>query len=408
MAAVESFVCLYCDQVKGSEERSLEHAIPQFLGGDYVDGRFHLKNACKTCNNNLGLWVDAAYGKAWLVSQALAQAASLLYDPSNDPGLPLRCMGRLTLPGLTVPSGQVAEHWIGPSGETVVWMRPHDERMTAYTGGNPIDTRRKPSTMFVFPTTDDPECWAMGKRSVRRAAKGRNKLRLVLCAKLLDQDGHDMLPQEQGFEPAHGIDQGAIRAIRAALRGTLPLQVPISVDFDRRFMCKMALAIGFSVFGEAYLAQQSAVEARNGLWPKKGALSLLRGSSTLHFGKVPIARFASYPGAVALTLMQIEGSWFLAFSINEGLPFVVEIGPGSLTTDLVREGDGYSLLLFDYLKMSVALDLSELLAHRIDEVKHPVLTDIDQRLDVAARTQVKLVNRAKKPLTTLTTVQGKK
>ena len=42
---------------------SLEHVIPQFLGGAYAPDQMKTKDVCRKCNSDLGLFVDAAFEK---------------------------------------------------------------------------------------------------------------------------------------------------------------------------------------------------------------------------------------------------------------------------------------------------------------------------------------------------------
>lgn len=85
--------CIYCRKEKDETDFTLEHIIPQFLGGAYAPDCFKVRNVCGPCNNNLGLFVDAAFEKSWFVSNRLKLAAYALFDPNGAVGLPLVCMG---------------------------------------------------------------------------------------------------------------------------------------------------------------------------------------------------------------------------------------------------------------------------------------------------------------------------
>lgn len=43
----EKFICLYCSSEKNISESSVEHSIPQFLGGDSVPKKYKINNVCK-------------------------------------------------------------------------------------------------------------------------------------------------------------------------------------------------------------------------------------------------------------------------------------------------------------------------------------------------------------------------
>lgn len=79
----ESFVCLYCGYPHATEQATLEHAIPQSLGGAHAPDRLKLRNVCKKCNNDLGAFVDASFAKSWFVTNGLATAAHKLSRPRS-------------------------------------------------------------------------------------------------------------------------------------------------------------------------------------------------------------------------------------------------------------------------------------------------------------------------------------
>ena len=71
--------CMYCTKEIEASMSSVEHVIPQFLGGAYAPDQFKTRLVCRRCNNNLGLFVDAAFGKDWIVSNNLAHLAREAY-----------------------------------------------------------------------------------------------------------------------------------------------------------------------------------------------------------------------------------------------------------------------------------------------------------------------------------------
>ncbi|MGZ5027986.1 MAG: HNH endonuclease [Methylobacter sp.] len=56
-------ICIYCRLDKSESDFSLEHIIPQSLGGAAAPDYFKTRKVCSTCNNNLGLFVDASFEK---------------------------------------------------------------------------------------------------------------------------------------------------------------------------------------------------------------------------------------------------------------------------------------------------------------------------------------------------------
>ncbi|WP_268823838.1 HNH endonuclease [Paraburkholderia tropica] len=386
-----TFTCLYCGTVKQQSEASLEHAIPQFLGGEYAPKFFQITNVCTTCNNRLGLWVDASYAKSWFVTNHLADAARLLCTKLDDLGLPLRCIGTVEIPGLNVPSDHVSEYWIGPSRENILWIRPHDDRMNSYAGGNPIDTKKKPSVAYFFPVSESAEKHALGLASFHRAME-RRKVRKILCVEARDANGSPLDPTNCGFDAPSPDDVVNRAAIGKAIEsGAISARIAVDKKFDLRFMCKLVLGIGYSLFGDDFLARATAFEARKGVWPPRdGQSSTIRGSSTLALSDAPFARVAGYPGAVAIFVMKTGPMWSMCVSIDEKLPFVIELGSSSMASPHIDAGEGYALLLFPYLNSHVELSLAGLLAHKLGVMKNPDLEKIDVIRSAAAQFNVQL------------------
>ncbi|WCM85515.1 HNH endonuclease [Acidovorax sp. NCPPB 3859] len=359
-------------------DSSLEHAIPQFMGGDFAPDIFKIENVCRRCNNNLGLWVDAAYAKSWFVTNELAEAARLLCTKPSDPGLPLVCMGEAKISKLVIPEGNIAEQWIGPSGETITWIRPHDERMVSYTGGNPIATKKIPSTAYFFPVSDMAEKHEMGLRSFFRAFN-KQKTRKIFCATILDLDGKKVNPEKLGFEAPNPEDMLNSSAVREAmLSGPIYINFAANTKFDQRFICKLVLGVGYSIFGKYFLENGIAKEALKGVWPDRdGTNPQLRGTPTLFTDNLPYNTLPAYPGAVSIAILCSNNSWIMSVSVNGKFPFFVELGPSSMHSEHVDRDQGYMLLLFPYLESCIQLTVAELIAHRSGEMKHPELEKID-------------------------------
>lgn len=373
-----TFLCLYCGSEKPQNESSLEHAIPQFLGGNSAPKIFQIANVCKQCNNRLGLWVDAAYAKSWITTNHLAQAARLLCTKPDDPGLPLRCIGKTPIPNLNVPDDHVAEHWIGPSGETITWIRPDDERMNSYSGGNPIATKKQASVAYYFPVSGDRDKHVLGMNSFQRAMDKR-KVRKIFGAVILDDNKMEVDPAVLGFDTPTADEVANREAIRSAIHsGQIQAHFAIDTKFDQRFMCKLALGIGYSLFGEELMNHPTAAEARRGLWPPSdGTHSAIRGAPSLAMSESPLTAIVGYPGGVTILVMNVGSTWSICLSIDEKLPFVIELGPGTMTSPHMNSEEGYALVLVPYLDACVALTAAELIAHKLGVMPNAALEKLD-------------------------------
>jgi hypothetical protein len=373
-----SFFCLYCGHNKPKGEESLEHAVPQFMGGDVAPQQYMLRNVCKQCNNRLGLFVDASYAKSWFVTNGLSIAAQRLYIGLVDPPLPLICLGVSKIVGLVLDEGQVAEHWIGPSGETIIWLRAHDERLHGYSGGNPIDKKKKPSTAYLCLTSQDSTRWQMGIASFLQMFR-HNKIRKILCANAVGPSGNELLP---GFDTRTADDEANVGAIMTAINSgnSVGGQIGVHTRFDQRFIAKMALGIGYSLFGEPYLDTDMAQEARKTCWPKDGEPGQTRVSTILGAPQNPrLSELIGYPGAVVLAVMNTGTSYALTATVDQATPFVVELAPSTLPSQYINREEGYALVLFPSLGKAIEVTLAELVAHSSGAHKHPELEAIDGR-----------------------------
>jgi hypothetical protein len=392
------FNCLYCGLDKLNTEISLEHAIPQFMGGDCAPEHFKLdSNVCKKCNNLLGLFVDASYAKSFFIANIFSEVARSLCTSITDPGLPLRYLGITKLDGLMVPAGHVAEYWIGPSGESVVWIREHDERMDSYAGGNPIDAKKKKSVAYFFPVSINPLTYEAGNLSFQRAFAKR-RTRKIFCAEVKGSDGNSIDPLmfkdlNFPFDVPNSDDLHNREIISKAIAsGNIPARILIDQKFDHRFICKMAMSVGYSLFGNDYLASESYIEARKGVWPpKEDSNSELRATSTSNFDDPQLAVIAGYPSAVVLTVMECGGRWTLILSIDQKIPFVVDLGTSSMRSSVMNVEEGYTLLLFPYLDKAIELTTATVLAHQLGNVNHHELAKIDDLRKRAASFSTQLV-----------------
>ena len=147
--------CIYCRKVKDEDKFSLEHIIPQCLGGAHAPVNFKTRDVCARCNNNLGLFVDASFEKDYLVYNELLTSAYAFFDPEKPTGLPLHCMGKITdIEPLNIKSNEICEFWVGPLGEQVFWIRPDDEKMYWYSGGNPREVKSKDTRAYFMFSND--------------------------------------------------------------------------------------------------------------------------------------------------------------------------------------------------------------------------------------------------------------
>jgi hypothetical protein len=371
------FRCLYCNSDKPMKESTLEHAVPQFLGGASAPLHYRLRNVCARCNSVLGLHVDASYARSWTVTNGLAIAARKLYTGLGQRALPLVCIGIVSsMPGLTVPIGMAAEFWVGPSGENIIWIRSESDTMYWYSGGNPIDKKTKLSTLYYIPTTDDPLCFQMGLEAFNETFK-KAKARRIFGARVVGGPSDPLYPGFDGPTEAESANLAAFH--RANVGGQIKAQLRVNFRFDHRFICKMVLAVGYSLFGEQFLGTETATQARLGLWPKPDQQVRLGGIGSFGGVDATFSSLTGYPGAVALTVQRVGHRYVMILSIDQQMPFITELAPAALSSPRIAENGGYALLLFPQLRQHVELEWPALLAHKLGNLVHAELALVDEK-----------------------------
>lgn len=376
MMTTECFICIYCGNSYPVSECSLEHTIPQFLGGNYASKKFQTRDSCKACNNKLGLFVDASYAKSYFVINYLALAARQFYCGSKSHPLPLSCMGYLTECDIDIPIGYVLENWLGPSGECIFWIRCEDEKMYWYSGGNPTH-RKKPTTAFLS-LTDKLGTHGLGIKSFLQAFKGKNARKILLQEAIDGNNNTIILPN---FDvPTNDEKIIATKLLDAVFSKKLQLKTSMHTKFDQRFIAKLVIGIGYSLFGKPFLLTEQALSARNDLWPSMNSVNQLAKNSSLgNEDNNRLRQFTGYPGAISILVLQCRDKFYFNMSLNQAMLCMAELAPHDLSCNVdIREG--FVILLFPYLKRTIELKLVDLISHTLGYNKNPELCQIDEIL----------------------------
>ena len=357
--------CMYCWTLKSAREITLEHAIPQSLGGAQAPQRYKVRAACRKCNSSLGLHVDASFEKSWLPSIALGEAARYLAKTNEKVVPPLVCAGiiNLDIPGLL--DTEVCEWWTGSQAEHVILIRPVDEERYWYMGGNPIVLKQASANArayYFFNEHADPN------RSLLEF-KGSFKRRKV--RKISGTTVEGILLDDYGFSAPNEADSTAIKWIwnnvlsGESIKGT----VPFNSESDTRFMCKLGLAVAYCEFGERFLKTAYAKLLHAGLWH----------SGDGKFPDIPGARpfnapadktlqiFTCDPGAVSLLIIPAGAYLQLTLNIHQKHTWTIAIAAKSEQTaeEFGRFTDGKLLMLSGPTHSSYEIDLPDYLARRL-------------------------------------------
>lgn len=257
--------CLYCNQDKPTAEMSLEHGIPQFLGGNYAPKIFKFKNVCKSCNNSLGRHVDASFARSWFVSAAMQSNAMICYNAKTRPfSIPLVCMGITSHKPPDMLEDEVCESWVGPLSEQIFLVRKHDEKTYWYVGGDPVTPKKTQSSRAYFFFSERTPLAPQITWDSFKEAYSSEKTKKIMCTEIAGTN-----PTLIGFSNPDDLDTRRISYFRQAVSVKNCDQnnsLSINTDFDHRFLCKLGLATAYGLFGEDFLASKYAEELRKGIW----------------------------------------------------------------------------------------------------------------------------------------------
>lgn len=374
--------CIYCREEKAEGDFTLEHTLPQFMGGAYAPDCFKVRDVCKRCNSNLGLFVDAGFEKNWLVSNRLRQAAHAFFDPKRPVGLPLICMGKSDLVPPQQQPDEICESWLGPLGEQIYWIRPHDARLYWYSGGNPRTTKTTDSRAYFIFSERSLKNPMMSWLAFRDAFEGK-RVKKIMCTTVVGSGLADI-----GFESPDELDNQRIQFFNNACSGTQTRhnQISMYVHFDFRFLGKLGLGIAYALFGPKALQTTYAEELYKALWYRNGddEPQINAKSAIMHDDAPQFSSLTGEENAVTITiLLSTEG---IAANLNIGASLCWSVKCASLEglsdEDISSLEDGRVIVLYRQLQRGIDLSLTEYIAHKCGVQPHPELTEISALLSL--------------------------
>lgn len=379
--------CIYCGEEKDEAEFTFEHVIPQSLGGAYAPDRFKTHDVCKGCNGAAGLFVDAAFEKDWFVQNWLRMSAMAFFDPEHPSALPLICMGISSLSPPGMMSDEVCESWLGPLGEQVYWIRKHDEQLYWYVGGNPRTARDSASRAYFFFSARTHKNPIISWLAFREAFSNRKRVRKVMCTEVRGSD-----PKEIGFAEPDEIDNERItffKSLSGVSGRELRNQLSINVDFDRRFLAKLGLGIGYCLFGKKVLGSEYTKELRKAMWFREGVATEadefpevygMGGWSSKTDGA--LTALVAEEHAVCAIISLSGNGVVVTLSVGKAMAGTIKCAEiGDLEPDMLNSiGEGLVILIYKHLRTSVTLSLLEYVAYKLGNYAHPRLQEINNRI----------------------------
>jgi hypothetical protein len=200
-------------------------------------------------------------------------------------------------------------------------------------------------------------------------------------------------PKEIGFSCPDELDVERInffKSLASVNNGNISIRLSLNVNFDRRFMAKLGLGIGYCLFGEKVLATDYGKELRKGMWcqdstheVEEECLPLVRGAS-VWMSKAD-EKFSNLVGEEhAVSLIIVPAGVGVAVNINIGQEMSGTVMCAATkdldATDLDSIREGKVILIYKYLQTSISLPLPEYLAYKTGHYLPPSLAVINERI----------------------------
>lgn len=363
--------CIYCRKEKTDEDFSLEHVIPQCLGGSLAPDELKTRDVCEKCNNDLGLFVDASFEKNWLVSQQLQANARAQFNPSNPKAIPLVCMGPCELDVPDILQTEVCESWLGPFGEQVYWVRPHDEKLYWYGGGNPRTTKSVESRAYFMFSINSSKNAGLTWLTFKDAFSGR-RVKKVMCTQVVGAD-----PEEIGFSRPDLLDAERINFFmeKCLTAPSRHIKLAMYIRYDLRFIAKLAIGISHCLYGKASVSESYADELHKALWHKPDdELPLINGSTSFSSEVDPkFAEFAGMEGAVVLLITRSPNGTAINLNLGPRLNWTIKVAEHLNESLPLQEK---AIIMYKEIGKCIQMPLNEFIAFKIGRETHPELDSI--------------------------------
>ncbi len=256
--------CIYCDINKSEEQFSDEHIWPDALGGDFLPKDvWRTDDVCQSCNSLSGLFVDGSFIRSFIGQSELSSGShEYLAGKKAVAAISLDYLGPIR--EVPVPSGCIAEYWAGPCGANIIHIRPDDgdEQWVSYAGGSPKAKKSKAGRAYMA-LASDVEFWIYVALESFRQHFDRAE-RFVVNA---DVPNHWPFKVPDRLDPIQAEDMKTVDAIldKGRTGSWFRVQATVPLNAGHRMLAKVALGVGYKVFGAAYLETSYAKTLRQGM-----------------------------------------------------------------------------------------------------------------------------------------------
>lgn len=375
--------CIYCDRDVAEDALTDEHIWPDALGGNALPS-FWRTRVCGVCNSVSGVFVDGAFIKSWLGAAERAVGADL-YLAAGSPEkavLPFNYIGTLTDPG--VKDGEVLDYWVGRCGSSVLHFRPkgEDGLWSTYAGGDPRkgSKRKTAGRAYLAMLSPVPFWQAVGLNSFRVQFKKADRFR---CTNLDPSLTSDIpIPDKND-----AVQSGDIEVLARLLRAE-EIKADASIDnsVGTRLQAKLALALGFKIFGNSFLKTEYAKALRTSFReadPAKRPTSLVRGAGILSLGKLGGSeeKLRWLGGWLLWLKRQGDDTVLIVISPSAKVMMVVVSDDHALTNSLPPEHQtGLVWITVPSIEESVGpIAAPDYVAHQLGNIQHPALAALEAK-----------------------------
>ena len=312
VVAVSGSLCPYCENATAAGSFTDEHVWPQVFGGELAGADFVIR-ICKRCNDLCGLFVDAEFEKSFFVSNRRGVAALAYLDLENGYPLPLAYFG--VVQDIDPAPYGTAEFWIAPCRSRILHL--HDsagEKFTGYAGGNPIARKKKPGTAIFINAAENEK---QARVDLRSFAQKFDKERRLVWGVSLSPDIAVSFEQKFGSEPT-GADDLFVQKFIELERQPLRLGLSIRLDFEHRFMAKVALGLGYKLLGDDFLKSSWSRRLRETLWAQGQAQGQLAPVGRGEIGRPKedtLGDVLEWQGGVLLAVFPSQRNLVVAFNV---------------------------------------------------------------------------------------------
>lgn len=352
--------CIYCREEKADSEFSLEHIIPQSIGGEFVRNLatkefniFTTNHVCKKCNNDLGCMVDNACIRSVFIYEAREKA-------SNIEGGHLCYMGNIEV---LSKSSEICELYY-LDGVYIFCFYPAKQGYESHIGGFPIYRSKGRLCVAVLYQSNQAKSTNI---STLNAFKKRFKKHRRYAINVENR--------EDFFSSADEQAQAYIDKCKSIIGK--PVKTVFTSDKlnARRLYYKIALGIGYNLFGWSFLDSDNAKELYKGLSMQENET---RGADYLMGEYIPHNDLTVFDSACSLSLTRIGMQLGLQMSIYGKTFYLLLCSDVSLygkPTEWLQQGITYVWDKERKLRTGPHND-GELAAHRIGLREIPTLTEI--------------------------------